>query len=308
MTGVALITFAIPFHRGLPWLREAIESVLAQDEPGWCCVVLDDRGEPSAEVERLVRSFAEPRLGHVMNPSTLGMAGNWNRGLDGATTDLVTLLHADDRLLPSYARVMLDLAARYPRAAGVCCNAQIIDAVGAPRFSFPDRFKRFLVPAGEPWALQGEAGLRALLRGDFVMCPTLCWRRSVLGPRRFEASWNQVQDLEFLTRLLLDGEAIVGTRATAYAYRRHAASATAQQTETLIRFEEESAIYDRLAAQSAARGWRGAARTARRKAILRLHLGFRIATDLAAGHPGRAIQKLRFLLRSDRQRDAGVTR
>jgi GT2 family glycosyltransferase len=308
MTAAARITFAIPFHHGLAWLREAIGSVIAQDEPGWRCLVLDDRGEASADVERLIRSFAEPRLTHVLNASNLGMAGNWNHGLDAAESDLVTLLHADDRLLPGYARVVLALAAQHPRAAGVCCDAEIIDADGAPAFSFPDRFKRLLVPAGEPWSLHGEAGLRALLRGDFVMCPTLCWRRSVLDPRRFEASWKQVQDLELLSRLLLEGEAIAGTREVAYVYRRHAESATAQQTASLLRFEEENALYDRLAAQSAARGWDGAARTARRKAILRLHLGFRIATDLAAGHPGRAMQKLRFLLRSDRQRGAGATR
>jgi len=296
MSDPARITFAIPYYRGLAWLRETIESVLAQRETAWRCLVLDDGGEPGGGAEALVRELADPRLRYLANPSTLGMVANWNRGLDAAETDLVSLLHADDRLAPDYADVVLALAAEHPRAVAVCCGARIVDAAGRPRFSFADAFKRVLVPHGEPWRLRGEPGLRALLRGDFVMCPTLCWRRSVLGVRCFEAGWRQVQDLELLTRLLLDGNEIVGTRRVAYEYRRHDESATALQSESLLRFEEEFALYDRLAQSATERGWKGAARVAQCKATVRLHLGFRVASDLAAGRVGPAWRKLRFLL------------
>ena len=293
----ARVTFAIPYHRGLDWLREAIESVLAQREPGWRCLVLDDSGDAGAPARDLVAGFGDPRIAYHANEATQGMVENWNRGLDAAETDLVTLLHADDRLLPEYAEVVLALAAAQPRAAAVCCGTQIIDARGKPRFSFADAYKRLLVPPGDPWLLRGEPGLRALLRGDFVNCPTLCWRRSVLGGRRFESGWKQVQDLEMLTRLLLDGAEIAGTRRVAYAYRRHEASATSRQSESLLRFDEENALYARLTLRAEQRGWSAAARTARRRAIVKLHLGFRVAADLATGRPGAALHKLRFLLR-----------
>ncbi len=291
------ISFGIPFHRGLDHLREAIESVLAQSEAAWRCLVLDDRGEQAERVRALVEGYADPRLAWRSNPERLGMVGNWNRALEAASTDLVTLLHADDRLLPHYASLALELAEAHPRAVAVCCAAEIIDARGRPRFSFADAVKALLVPRGEPWRLRGEAGLRALLRGDFVMCPTLCWRRSALAARRFEAGWRQVQDLELLARLLLEGEEVVGTRRRAYAYRRHAESATELQSESLLRFEEELSLYEELAARAEVHGWRSAARTARRKAIVRLHLGFRAALDLAGLRPAAAARKLRFLLR-----------
>jgi glycosyltransferase involved in cell wall biosynthesis len=301
------ITFAIPYYRGLAWLREAIESVRAQRETAWRCVVLDDGGEPGGGAEALVRGLADPRLRYLANPTTLGMVGNWNRGLDAAETDLVTLLHADDRLLPEYVDVVGALAAEHPRAVAVCCDARIVDAAGQARFSFVDAVKRVLLPRGEPWRVHGAPGLRALLRGNFVMCPTLCWRRSVLGTRRFEARWRQVQDLELLSRLVLDGEEIVGTRRAAYEYRRHDESATALQSESLLRFEEEIALYDRLARRARERGWTAAARAAQRKSIVRLHLGFRIASDLAAGRGGPAWHKLRFLL-GQAQGPSGGTR
>jgi glycosyltransferase involved in cell wall biosynthesis len=291
------IAFAIPFHRGLAHLREAIESVLAQTEARWRLLVLDDCGEADAEVEALVADYRDARIARQRNPRNLGMVGNWNRALDLAPADLVTLLHADDRLLPDYAELALGLAAAHPGAVALSCAARIIDARGRARFSFPDAVKALLVPAGEPWRLCGEAGLRALLRGDFVMCPTLCWRRSRLAERRFEAGWRQVQDLELLARLLLEGEELVGTRRAAYAYRRHPESATEIQSESLLRFEEEAALYDRLAARAAERGWSAAARTARRKAIVRLHLGYRAAAALATGRPAAAGRALGLLAR-----------
>ena len=190
---------------------------------------------------------------------------------------------------------MLGLADAHPDAVAVCCDAEIVDASGRARFSLADAVKRHLVPPGEPWRIAGESGLRALARGDFVMCPTLAWRRARLGTRRFETAWKQVQDLELLTRLLLDGDAIVGTRRRAYLYRRHADSATAVQTADLSRFEEEVAVMDRVAARARERGFHDAANALERKAIVRLHLAVRAATDLASLRGGAALRKLRFL-------------
>jgi glycosyltransferase involved in cell wall biosynthesis len=292
MSGAPRLHFAIPFHRGLDYLREAIASARAQTRGDWTLVVCDDRGEPEAAVRALVESFADARVGWRGNPRTLGMAGNWNRALDEAPCDLVTLLHADDRLLPGYAETLLALADAEPGAAALACGFELIDARGRPTWTVADAVKRLLLPAAEPWRLRGEPGLRTLLRGDFVVCPTIAWRRSRLGARRFEPEWRQVLDIALLARLLFDGDEIVGTHRRAYAYRRHPQSATAIQSANLLRFEEEFLLYERLAQEAEQRGWRDAARVGRRKTVVRAHLGFRAAVDLAALRPGAARRKL----------------
>lgn len=286
-------TFAIPFYRGTDYLREAIASVVAQRRPDWRCLVLDEQAEPGAA--DVVRSFGDARIEHHPNATRLGIVANWNRGLDLAETELVTLLHGDDRLLPDYADVIGALADAYPGDVALACDADIIGPDGNPAFSFADWVKRRFVPAGEPWRLEGESGLAAIARADFVMCPTVAWRLPVLGPRRFAAGWKQVQDLDLLATLLLDGEAIVGTRRHAYAYRRHAASATSQQTADLSRFDEEIAVLNRIAGEARKRGWHRAAGIATRKDVVRLHLGFRAASDLVHGRAGDALVKLRRL-------------
>lgn len=301
MTPPPRLTLAVPFFRGLDYLREALASACAQSRGDWRLVVFDDRGEPEARVRALVESFDDERLAWRGNPATLGMVGNWNRALDEAPTDLVTLLHADDRLLPDYAETMLTFADLQLGATAMACAAELIDEAGRATWTVADAVKALLVPRDEPWHLRGEEGLRALLRGDFIMCPTLLWRRSALGSRRFAPGWQQVQDLELLARLLLDGDAIAGTHHRAYAYRRHPGSATAEQSSTLVRFEEELALYEGLAGDADALGWSRAARTARRRAIVRLHLAFRAAANLAALRPKAALRTLRMLRRGPQQ-------
>lgn len=208
----------------------------------------------------------------------------------------MTLLHADDRLLPGYVGKMKALAAAHPEAVALFCAAETIDAAGGRRFSLQDDIKRLFVPrAGEDVVLHGQAGLCALLRGNFIVCPTLCWRRARLGERRFEPRWRQVQDLELLARLLCAGETLAGSRSAYYAYRRHDANTTARQTESLLRFEEEFALFEGVAARVGALGWRRAQRISRGKLILRLHLCWRVVSELARLRLGSAARTLRFL-------------
>lgn len=289
------ITFAIPFYRGLDLLRLAIESVLAQDRDDWAIVVVDDSGErPGAEP--LVEGFDDPRISYQRNDANLGMVPTWNRGLELATSDLVPLLHADDQLLPHYAQTMIDLASAHPDASALYCETRIIDERGRQRFSTADWIKGFLRPKAPSGVveLRGEQACADLMAGYFIMTPTLCYRRSKLGTRRFDARWRQVQDLVFVLELLMADHAIVGTREVAYAYRRHDASATHQQSASLLRFDEEVAAFDLLAERLAERGWARAAAVARRKRIIDLHLLYRALHAAARLRFGVAAEALRY--------------
>jgi glycosyltransferase involved in cell wall biosynthesis len=257
--------------------------VRAQDSSEWQAVVCDD-GPDDEDVAGLVASLGDSRIRYVRNPGDAGIARSWNQCLAQAGTELVTLLHADDRLLPGYVRLMLGLARRHPDAAALCCEASIMGDDGRPRFSFPDAIKRFYVPRGpDPLILRGEVALRALMAGNFIMCPTLCYRMRVLADRRFEERWRQVLDLQLTTRLLLEDQSIVYARTTAFAYRRHAQGTTQLQSESRVRFDEEWDLFREVAEQAEARGWARAAQTARRATILRLHMGYRALRALLVG-------------------------
>ena len=136
------------------------------------------------------------------------------------------------------------------------------------------------------------------MRGQTVFCPALCYRRSLLAPAPFSTRWGMVLDLALLAEFLLDGRQLVGLREVEYAYRRHPASQSAELTENTQRFREELALFDEIAARAAARGWTRAARTARRKRIVRLHLAFRATVDVVHGR-GRAARDKIDLMRGN---------
>jgi glycosyltransferase involved in cell wall biosynthesis len=298
------LTIAVPFYDGLDYLRIAIESVLGQLHADWRLIVCDD-GEREQGAAELVASYGDVRIAYHRNPSHLGIARNWNLCIERAETELVTLLHADDCLLPNYTGLMVELAGRQPGAAALCCAASIIDEHGAARFSLADAVKRFFVPRGKgPIPLRGEAALSSLMAGNFIMCPTLCFRRAMIGERRFSDTWKQVLDLEFTARLLIEGETIVYSPETAYAYRRHAGGATAIQSESLLRFEEEFRLFDLVAARAAEVGWTRAERVSRRKRIVRFHLLYRALLALLRLQPGRALALLGYARKHSRKRES----
>ena len=282
MSTTPAITFAIPYYRGVDYLRRAIASVQAQTRDDWECVIVDDAGPESAAAA--VLALGDPRVRYERNPENLGLGGNWNRCLALATAPLVTLLHADDELRPGYADAVIRAHAAHPDATAVYTRAVVIGPDGDPVFSFPDRVKRVVEGrTSGATVVTGEPGLERLLRGQFIFCPTLCYRRAALGPDPFSTSWRMVLDLDLLASTLLDGRRLVGLPDALYAYRRHDESQTATLTASTERFDEEIAVYDDIAVRAEAKGWYRAAATARSKRMIRLHLGYRIVGDLLHG-------------------------
>ena len=193
---------------------------------------------------------------------------------------------------------MLDLAARHPDGALYFCAAEIIDAAGRRTFSLADFVKDYIRPPGREVRVAGEPGLVRLAVGNFIMCPTVTYRRSRLHGRRFSTALRFVLDLEFTTGVLFDGEAIYGTSALGYRYRRHEAGTTQAFGRTGYRFEEEVAFYRRLAERARAAGMPRAARVARAMPFVRLNMLYGALGDAAGGRWSGARAKLGQLART----------
>lgn len=292
------ISIYIPFFKGSAYLREAVESVRSQTNAHWTLHIMDDCGPEGDAVRVQVEALNDPRIQYTRHPKNLGMVGNWNSCLDHAQhsgAQYVTLLHDDDRLMPHYVELMLSQANKENQAALFFCGAKIIDLQGAPVFSFPDTIKKFIAPRAPEYALRGEPALAQLLKGCFIMCPTVCYNLSVLGARRFTEGFKQVQDLEFYLRVLLDGFSIAGTSQVAYEYRRHPNNATALQTTNLLRFEEEVGLYSEWAERLSSSGFELASAVARSKMIIKLNLLYCLLQDALRLRGIHFFHKLRFL-------------
>ena len=300
-TPVPPIGFAIPYYEGLGYLREAIESVRAQTVGDWELVVVDDRGpEPADEV---VAAFDDPRISYVRNERNLGLAGNWNECVRRTRTPLLTILHGDDRLMPGYAARVLEAAASQPDVAAVFTDALNIDGRGEPTRTLADRVKDRMPRPAHDHRLQGDADLAGLVRGNYIICPSLCLRRDLVGPAPFDPSLRFVPDWQFTTRMLMEGRALFGVRTPLIEYRRHSDSQTSLQTEDASRFEEELRFLRGLAEEAERRDLPRSAAMARRRVTVRGHLAVQAGLDALARRWPHARAKWR-MLRADLTRAA----
>ena len=95
-----LVSILTPvFDTPVPWLREAVESVLAQVYENWELLLIDD-GSSDVDLLRALRPLAarEPRIRLVSLGSHQGISAAVNRGLDLASGEWITFLDHDDVL------------------------------------------------------------------------------------------------------------------------------------------------------------------------------------------------------------------
>ena len=210
---------------------------------------------------------------------------NWNQGLElGMSFDGITILHADDRLNSDYAQSIVDAKREHEDATAFFTRTEIIDGRGNTRFSFPDWYKTTLLPKGANFALDGVEGVNALIPGNFIFCPTLCFIPSKLKQERFQEDLKQVPDFELILRILLKNEKLVGLyEKPLYQYRRHENNTTNLQNKSLLRFKEERDLYLSLSARLDERGQHQPAKNAKRMKVLRLNLLFNFAKAVFTG-------------------------
>lgn len=86
------------YHTPHRYLKEMIESVLAQSYPTWELVLADASGQE--ELKAVVEKYEDPRILYFPLEGNEGISGNSNRGLESVTGDYVGLLDHDDLLTP----------------------------------------------------------------------------------------------------------------------------------------------------------------------------------------------------------------
>jgi hypothetical protein len=161
----------------------------------------------------------------------------------------------------------------HPKATAVHCRTVIIDEHGNKTLSLPDMVKKIVRPRGKKNVVTyGELGLWSLAKGQWIFCPTMCYRKSLIPSGNFSNDWKMVLDLELMSRILLNGGSIVGSPVEAYRYRRHSDNQTVELTNSDKRFEEEIKLLDIISKQCSNHGWDRAAKSAHRKSVVRFHM------------------------------------
>ena len=125
---MTLITVAIPTYRRDVYLKEALESVLAQTTTDLEIIVSDNAN--SATTRALVQSYGDSRVIYAPLLENIGLHGNLTRCLHLGSSPYVAVLLDDDMMYPTNLEAKVALLEKHP-TAGVAHSAfNYIDHTG----------------------------------------------------------------------------------------------------------------------------------------------------------------------------------
>ena len=267
-----IVDILLPCYGGFEYIQQSIRSILGQSSSAWRLVIVDDSPLPEAQrIEEWVRSLHDDRIFYTHNETNLGVNGNFRKCLTFVENELVTVMGADDIMMPNYIQWLIESAQKHPDVSIFQPGVEVIDAGGNPSNTLVEKVKAACRPKHEV-TLSAESLALSLLRGNWLYFPSLGWRADMMLKHGFREGLEVILDLALVMDILLDGGALHYDPTLAFKYRRHAQAYSSQSAVDGSRFEEEYSFFSNLSTRFKAIGWPNAAITSKLHLYSRLHI------------------------------------
>jgi glycosyltransferase involved in cell wall biosynthesis len=250
------VSVVIPCYNQAEYLPDALGSLLAQTEPAWEAVVVNDCST-SGDPEGVVNGLRDPRICVVHHSRNRGLAAARNTGIRQSACELVLPMDADDMLAPRYLERVAGALDDHPEGDCAFADFELFGAeVGVRRFRMRDVAALFY----EQW-----------LPGPGTLMRRSLWERAG-GYCEAEPIRKGNEDWEFWISAARCGFYAIHLPEPLYRYRRHPDSMSVWQksyehsTRPYI-YRRHKAFFDRYRAgsgfkarayyASASAAWRG---------------------------------------------------
>jgi glycosyltransferase involved in cell wall biosynthesis len=226
------VSVIVPVYNQAPFIRETVDSVLAQDY-GSIELLLSDDGSTDGTSDILQAYAAEhpDRVRVVTSERNTGIAGAFNRALDAHTGQYIAWLGGDDVMLPGKLSRQVTLLEARRDVIGCCHDADVFDSASGRSYG---RFTE--VYNGRRGVRDG--GVELLLDPTYLMLPsTMMVRSAAVGSLRFDPRVQVSNDWLFDIQLFRDGR-VAGLDDILARYRRHERNATSRGAHSLDALED----------------------------------------------------------------------
>lgn len=129
----------LPTHRGLPWVDEAIASVLGQTHTALRLIVVDDASNDGTFAHVCERWSAEPRLTALSLEESMRAAGARMQAIEAGDSEWIAFIDQDDRWHPDKLARQLERTEAGEGCDAVHTDCAHIDPAGAPLPGAADR-------------------------------------------------------------------------------------------------------------------------------------------------------------------------
>ena len=123
-----VVSIIMPTHNGDKYIRESIESCLAQTYRDIELIVVDDGS--TKDMRSIVQAYSDSRIRFLRHEQNLGMSRTMNAGFAGSVGEYLTWTSDDNRYEPEAIGAMVDLLEKDTRADMVFANYYLIGPEG----------------------------------------------------------------------------------------------------------------------------------------------------------------------------------
>ena len=104
-----LISIVLPVYNGARFLKDSIDSVIAQTHQNWELLILDDCS--TDETPEIAKEYqaTDSRIQYYRNEKNLKLPGNLNKGFSLAKGEYLTWTSDDNRFRPNALERMLEV-------------------------------------------------------------------------------------------------------------------------------------------------------------------------------------------------------
>jgi len=184
------ISVLMPVYNGMPYIPEAVESVLAQDEQDWELLISDD-GSTDGTRDYL-DTVRDSRIKVIHQKTNSGIFGNLNYLLAQADAPIAKILCQDDKLLPN----ALTRVAAFMEERPWCAVSRCLALGNQQRYQHDKR-----------WQLEGELPERIYPAASWLvfatfgnivgnLCKAACRPQLVLAQGGFDQRFPYAGDYE----------------------------------------------------------------------------------------------------------------
>jgi len=181
------VSIVIPVYNGANYIREAIDSALAQMSSDVEVIVVNDGSRDGGATAEIARSYGD-RIRFIEKENG-GVSTALNRGIAEMRGEWFCWLSHDDRYLPAKTATQLAFLERNPNVRIVGCDFQLIDAQGHVRGEHHEPLRVV------------RTGLELISSWVFG-CGLMIHRSALEEAGKFNESNRTTQDLEMWFRLL----------------------------------------------------------------------------------------------------------
>ena len=244
-----VVSICVPLYKTPEaYLREMIDSVVAQTYPNWQLCLAD--GSPDEHLREVLEQYygEEKRISYRHLDENLGIAENTNKAFEMATGEWISLLDHDD-ILPPEALYETLVAAGVAEGKASLVKRKKTDRVIEAVYSDEDKISEDLTEHFDPH-FKPDYNIDLLRTNNYITHLFTVRREIVEKVGGFESKYNGAQDFDFIFRCTDAAKGVAHVPRILYHWRTSAGSTAENPASKMYAYEAgKLAIEDHLKAK-----------------------------------------------------------